>query len=94
MIELAESSKFKNDLCGVKIRLFELKKDYVRAFTEHLNHPEHTKYVFLWLTETFDMLEKEEIEWKRQMGFEIITEEDGEEDEESKSGGSNDSDDD
>ena len=72
VIDIAEKNKFKSDLCGVMIRLFELKKDFVRAFTEHLNHPAFTKYVFTWLTDTFEMLQREEIEWKRQNGFEII----------------------
>ena len=70
----AENSKYKNDLCGVKIRLFELKRDYVRAFVEHLNHQDHIKYVFSWLTDTFDRLKQEEIEWKKEQGFEVIEE--------------------
>mmetsp|Transcript_24222 Transcript_24222/g.30018 ORF Transcript_24222/g.30018 Transcript_24222/m.30018 type:complete len:84 (-) Transcript_24222:707-958(-) len=65
IIKQAEHSKYKMDLCGVKIRLFELKQDYVRAFTEHLNDPAHIKYVFAWLTDTLERLKAEEIEWKR-----------------------------
>ena len=76
----AEKKHLRNDLCGVKIKLFELKKDYCRAFTEHLNHPDHIKYVFSWLMDTLDLLRNEEIEWKRMHGFQIIEEEDEEDD--------------
>lgn len=78
IIELASSHKSSSSLAGVKIRLYEIKRDYQKAFMEHLNDPAHFKYVFTWLTETFDMLLAEEREWKKKMGYEVIHEESSE----------------
>lgn len=42
---------------------------------EHLNDFYYFKYVFGWLTDTFEMLKKEDIAWKKENGFTVIEEE-------------------
>ena len=75
LAEQAEKNSTQN-FSKVKICLYEAKRDYVRAFIEHLNSHEQLKYVFGWLSETFDMLKVEEIKWKREKG--LLTEEEEE----------------
>ncbi len=74
MIKLAEHARETSGLTAFKISLYESKAEYQKAFGEHLICNDYFKYVFVWLTTTFDKLKKEEILWKKENGFEVIEE--------------------
>ena len=83
LITLAKASRnTSSSLARVKIQLYEKKKDYPEAFMQHLNEESERKYIFSWISETFESLKKEAIEWKREQG---ILEEVKEEEEDAES---------
>ena len=70
LIALAKASRnTSSSLARVKIQLYEKKKDYPEAFMQHLNEESERKYIFSWISETFESLKKEAIEWKREQGI-------------------------